>query len=208
MALVKRHLPADPPQVQPEVGREGLVGQLQDPHPDARWRAARSLADDPTTAGTLCARLAQEADHAVQGALLTALIGFDSLEAAQGLIPLLRSSEAGLRNAVVEALQRMPKAAGPLVEPLLTDADRDIRIFAIDILHELRPPGAAAWLERLLEQDSDVNVCAAAVNCLADMGTSESVPSLRAVIERFPREPFLLFAARAAIRLIAAARTA
>jgi hypothetical protein len=63
-------------------------------------------------------------------------------------------------------------------------------------------PQAPRWLEAVLRSDPHVNVCAAAVEGLAEMGGPASRPALAALPERFPGEPFIAFAVQAALSRI------
>jgi HEAT repeat protein len=53
---------------------------------------------------------------------------------------------------------------------------------------------AVRVLCRLLEHEQHPNVCAAAVDVLAEVGTRDAIPSLKACAERFSATPFLPFA--------------
>jgi hypothetical protein len=54
----------------------------------------------------------------------------------------------------------------------------------------------------VLEEESHVNVCAAAVDVLTDVGDEEAVPALLALKRRFADEPFMTFAVDMAVRRI------
>ena len=55
---------------------------------------------------------------------------------------------------------------------------------------------------RLLEHEQHPNVCAAAIDVLAEVGTRDAVPALQACAERFAGMPFLPFAVSIAIARI------
>jgi HEAT repeat protein len=187
--------------------RDGLVRALADASPEARRWAARDLAAYPDAAEALVTRLAAEPSPAVQQAIATTLIAFGTTAAAVGLLPLLRSEDAAIRNLAVEALQQMPDAVAPHMEDLLSDADADVRLLAVDILHALRHPRTAEWLYGLIERDPSINVCASAIDRLAEAGGPEGVPLMRSLTERFPDEPFLDFAIHMAVERIEGGRT-
>lgn len=200
MGFIKRQVAPDADR-RPE-GRSDLLRALNSTDEDVRRHAARALARRPETASDLCARLASEPVAAVQEAILTSLMLIDSDAAVRGLLPLLRTDDASLRNAVLEALQQMAGSAGPHVRALLADPDPDIRIFAIDLLQVLRHPAAPECLAEVIARERHVNVCAAAVDRLAELGTPDMIPALRALSERFADEPYLQFAAAVAIQRI------
>lgn len=182
--------------------REGLIAILSAGTPLARRHAARELARHPETAAALAARLRDEPDATVRDAILTTLIEHRSQAAVAGLLPYLRSQDAALRNAVIEALQTMPGAIEPYVDDMLSDPDSDVRIFMVNVLAELPHRLVPVWLERVVRCDPQVNVCATAIDALAEAGNASAEPALAAASERFPDEPFIAYAAQRAARRI------
>ncbi|MFL9829047.1 HEAT repeat domain-containing protein, partial [Rhodoplanes sp. SY1] len=85
---------------------------------------------------------------------------------------------------------------------LLSDTDSDVRIFAVNVLFSLRHPRVPQLAWDVIRTDPHVNVCAAAVDVLAELGTSEMHGDLEALVQRFPDEPFLRFAVSAAMKQI------
>ena len=181
-----------------------LLAGLRAAEPSQRRHAARCLAAHPTAAPELCARLGVEPAASVRSVMLTSLIALQSDAVVRGLLPCLRSENAALRNGVIEALQRMPEALVPHIRSLLEDDDSDVRIFAVNVLGALAHPQAPRWLEAVLRCDPHVNVCAAAVEGLAELGDAASVPALTALPARFPDEPFIAFAVQATLARIGA----
>ena len=190
-----------PPSV-PVSSLSELLEALHAPESGLRRAAAHDLGDHPEAIPTLCARLGDEPALSVRCVILTALIRLQSPAVVSGLLPYLRSEDAGLRNAVIEALQDMPGAVAPFMEDLLHDADSDVRILAVQIVSALAHAQAPEWLARVIASDQHVNVCAAAVDCLAEVGDPAAIPSLLALPGRFPGEPFIAFAVAVAIRRI------
>ena len=115
---------------------------------------------------------------------------------------MLRSEDANLRNGAIEALQQMPDEVAPHVETILAHPDSDVRIFAVDVLSALPHPMVPEWLRRVVTLDPHVNVCAAALDALAEAGQPDVIPALEALADRFPDVAFMRFAADAAIRRI------
>ena len=116
-----------------------------------------------------------------------------------GLLPLLRSPDAAIRNSVIELLQQMPQLVAPHILQLLNDPNPDVRIFTVNILESLRHPNVVAWLVGVLEVDPHVNVCATAIDLLGEVGDHRAVDALRAVKQRFPDDPFIQFSADVAL---------
>jgi len=58
------------------------------------------------------------------------------------------------------------------------------------------------WLRQVVVTDPHVNVCAAALDALAEVGEPSAIPTLEVLAERFPDVAFIKFAVDAAIRRI------
>ncbi len=207
MALVNKHrgkTAREPALESAAAGRSlnELLGALGSAEAVSRRQAARELAAHPKAAPAMCGLLEDERDASVRSVIFTSLIRLKTRTVVELLAPHLRSEDAALRNAVVEALQEMPEAIEPFMQSLLSDPDSDVRISAVTILGALPHPRAPEWLSQVIRSDPHINVCAAALDCLAEVGNEESIPLLEALTHRFPDEPFISFAAAAAIRRI------
>jgi HEAT repeat protein len=84
------------------------------------------------------------------------------------------------------------------MEQLLSDADPDIRLLVCEIARRLPQDQATALLCRLLERESTANVCAAAVDVLAETGDAAALPALARCAARFQDNAFLVFAIKVA----------
>jgi HEAT repeat protein len=183
------------------IDRSRLREDLESGDLDVR-RAAVRLASRLGEAELLVARLDDASDAGMREAVLTGLVRIGGVKAARPLIQALRNADASLRNAVIETLQSMGDAVVPEVEALLDEDSADLRIYAVNVLVSLRSPRVPEIALKVLATDPHVNVCAAAVDVLAEVGGPEMVEALRAVSRRFPDQPFLAFAVRAAIKRI------
>jgi HEAT repeat protein len=184
---------------------QGLLEQLRDPDVSIRRWAARDLVDHPTLARSLCDHLAQESDGSVREVMFTTLGQIGGLLVVQGLLPLLRSEDANLRNGAIETLAGMPSDVGPSVDHLLMDGDVDVRIFTVNLLGDLRHPRLSEWLAQVLKDDAHVNVVAAALEVAAEIGGGPLLPAVKTARSRFADDPFIGFAADLAQQRIEAA---
>jgi len=182
--------------------RETLLADLTAEKPAVRRAAARGLATHPEAAMELCDRLEVEVSPSVRAVLFTSLIQLQSPDVAARLTDLLRGEDVALRNAAIEALQEMPAAVFPHLEPLLSDDDSDVRIFAVNILAALRDTRASELLAGVVRGDPHINVCAAAVDGLTEVGDPEALPDLEDARIRFAADAFMEFAIDAAMRRI------
>jgi HEAT repeat protein len=207
MPFVKREVPAAPPAGQQVAdGPASHIVALNQPDPEARWRAARACAGRADAVPALASALSAEQVPRVREAIITALIRVGDEASVRAMLPCLRSQDAGLRAAAIEALQSLPHAILPFMASLLGDADTDVRILATELARNMTAADANRVLCSLLEHEQHPNVCAAAIEVLAEVGTRDAVPTLQACAERFAATPFLPFAASTAIARISAAK--
>jgi HEAT repeat protein len=177
-------------------GRDGmdLTAQLDDPDPAIRRWAARDLAMYPGAVAVLLAHLAVERDLSVREVMLTTLVRLNDPAAVAYLVGFLRSEDAALRNEAVETLKELPDHVAAIIRELLSDKSPDVRIFGVNVLESLRHPDVEKWLVETIEIDPHVNVCATAVDLLAEVGTEHSRQPLERLKKRFPNVPYLAFA--------------
>ena len=184
---------------------EGLashVAALNSPDAEARWNAARALGGRADAVPALAAALAREQVPRVREAIMTALMRVGDEASVLALLPYLRSQDAGQRATAIEALQALPEAILPFMAALLADSDSDVRILATELARNMPAPDATRVLCGLLENEQHPNVCAAAIDVLAEVGTRDAVPTLKACAERFSNTPFLPFAVSTTIARI------
>jgi HEAT repeat protein len=165
---------------------------------DERWAAARAAVDVPGAVEALAAALHSERDARVREAMFTSLTRIGSPESVGAIIPLLRVDDAGLRTAALDALRAMPAALHEYMPALLNDSDSDVRILTCEIVRGLPAEQATPIISALLAHESEANVCAAAIDVLAEVGGAEALPALDSCAARFPQNSFLAFAIRIA----------
>lgn len=198
MPLIRREGAAAPP--------DDTAADLETGTADQRWTAARRLAARPAAAARLGRALATEGDERVREAIFTSLVQIGGAGAVAAVLPHLKSDDAGLRGGALDALKAMPAAARECLPALLEDPDPDIRILACELARVFPDARTAALLARLLAAEAEVNVCAAAVEVLAEIGNADSIAPLADCAARFADRPFLGFAIKVAMRRIGAQR--
>jgi HEAT repeat protein len=169
---------------------------------EERWGAARSVAALPGGVAALTAALATEADARVRSAMFTSMARLASSDCVDAIVPYLRCDDANLRTGALDALRSMPNAVLPRLPGLLSDPDADVRLLTCEIVRGLGTAEATPLLCDLLGRESEVNVCASAVDVLAEIGGPHAVAALRDCADRFPGEVFLGFAIKMAIQRI------
>jgi len=185
---------------------ETVERNLEQGTSDQRWDAARVAAQLPDGLRLLSRAMSVERDPHVREAILTGLARIGTPESAEAVLPDLRSDDSQLRAAALDALRAMPSATGFHLPRLLRDADPDVRLLACDLVRGQSAADAGRLLGEVLAQDSEANVCAAAVEVLAETGGPNLLPLLKQCASRFPDDPFLAFAIRVAGERLGAQR--
>lgn len=188
MPLVRKTSAPDQP---PAPDAAGLTA----PDAGTRWSAARSLGADPQAVPALAKTLAAEPDPRVREAIFTSLARINTQAGFAAAVAELRQNDAQRRGQALEAMLLMPGLALANLDTLLRDEDTGIRILACELARPMAAPEAAASLARLLIREENENVCAAALEILAETGGAAELPAIEHCAVRFPAAPFLGFAA-------------
>ena len=165
---------------------------------DERWSAARAAAGIAGGLDALAAALPDEADPRVREAMFTSIARIGTAQSVAALIPLLRYDDARMRTGALDALRAMPEAVRAYLPALLQDDDSDVRLLSCDIARGLPADAATSILSTLLATETEANVCAAAIEVLAEVGGPSALPALEACAARFAESSFLTFAIRIA----------
>jgi len=202
MPLIRRDSPgASPPRPEGDT-----IAQLSDANPDTRWKAARVLGKHADAVPALATALQVETSSQVREAIFTSLLLIRSDASARAAAEFVRSEDAALRSGALDALAAMPEVVERILPGLLQDPDSDVRILSCDLARTMPGEVATRLLSGLLQAEAEPNVCGAAVEVLAEVGTAEAIAPLRACKARFPGEAFLGFAIDDAIERAGAGR--
>lgn len=177
---------------------DDLESRLTNPSADIRWAAVRDASDRSGSVPLLSQTLARETDLRVREAIFTALAEIGSPESIAELLLALHSDEADLRTGAMDALRLNPARIEEHLPQLLADDDSDVRLLACDLAREVSSATAQNLLCALVDREPHANVCAAAIEVLAEVGDTQALPSLARCAGRFRGDPFLLFAIEAA----------
>jgi HEAT repeat protein len=165
---------------------------------DERWNAARSAATATDGLALLSQAISRESHPRVREAIFTGLARIHTPESARIVLEYLRSDDSSLRTGALDALRAMPDAVAAHIPVLLQDDDADVRLLACELVRGRPTSVAAAMLGPVLATETEANVCAAAVEVIAEAGGPELLPLLAGCAARFPDDPFLAFAVKAA----------
>jgi hypothetical protein len=171
---------------------------------DQRWAAARSIGTAAGGIAALGAALAREADPRVREAIFMSLARAATPESVEAVLPFVRLDDAALRTGALDALRAMPSAVLTVLPRLLADPDADVRLLSCELARALPSGQATPMLSTLLDRETEANVCASAVDVLAELGGPDALPALARCADRFAGEPFLGFAIKVASNRITA----
>jgi HEAT repeat protein len=174
----------------------GRIDALTCGSDDDRWLAARAAADHPDEAQALGHALLRERNPRVREAMFTSLSRIGTAQSVEVLLPLMRSDDPALRTGALDALRTMMSVVRPYVPQLINDSDSDVRLLACELVRMLPSTDASGLLSALIESEREPNVCACAIDVLAEVGGPDALPALAHCGERFRATPFLVFSIR------------
>ena len=162
--------------------------------PNRRRRAAQGLAGRPDAGPALAAQLAEEPMALVCQAIATSLVRIGDAQVAHLLAGMIANPRAALRCIALDSLKQLGPNAADAIDSLLCDPNPDARLQAVEVMRAWPAADACPRLQRLFDLETHVNVCAAALDVAAEVGSAELVPCLESLRSRFPNETFLHFA--------------
>lgn len=162
-----------------QYGDVQILDDLQSGDNDAARSAAFQAGELGLAAAIplLCERIKSE-NIGVQEASEFALRKIRGPETIGGLLPLLNSDEAPVRNVAMDILREIGVDGIDLMVPVLRGDDPDLRIFISDILGYCASHQSALLLGEALLKDPDVNVRYQAAVSLGNLAFPESVGAL------------------------------
>lgn len=119
----------------------------------------------------------------------------------ESIMGLLKVRNAYIRNLGITTLQSYGDSIKYYIVKFLIGDDRDLRIFAINVLGDVNFAQSREMLVELLQKESDINVAMTAVDYMAEIGEVQDIPLLESVKSRF-HDAYVDFAIDNAIRSI------
>lgn len=118
------------------------------------------------------------------------------------IMDLLKLENAYARNLGISMLRDFGDSIKYYIVKFLIGDDRDLRIFAINVLGDVNFSESRDMLIELLQTETDINVAMTAVDYLGEIGEEEDVELLESLKERFNGEFYVEFAVDGAIKMI------
>jgi HEAT repeat protein len=195
MPLIRKPIDAS---ISQDATRPDVLKALRDADQEQRWSAARAAADVPGGADALIDALQSESSPRVREAMLTSLMRIGSPASIASIVRFLRSDDASLRTGALDALRTRHDVVRAHLPSLMNDADTDVRVLSCEVVRGLPSAEATQMLCDLLGRESEPNVCAAAIDVLAEVGDARALSALAECAQRFQDTPFLAFATKIA----------
>ncbi len=120
----------------------------------------------------------------------------------EAIMELLKLDNAYVRNLGISILRDFGNAIKYYIVKFLIGDDRDLRIFAINVLGDVDFAESRDMLVELLETEDDINVAMTAVDYMGEIGEEEDIALLESLKDRFSGDFYAEFAVDGAIKLI------
>jgi HEAT repeat protein len=120
----------------------------------------------------------------------------------EAIMDLLKEENAYVRNLGISILRDFGGAIKYYIVKFLIGDDRDLRIFAINVLGDVDFAESRDMLVELLEDEEDINVAMTAVDYMGEIGEVEDIELLESLKTRFKDEFYVEFAVDGAVKLI------
>ena len=117
------------------------------------------------------------------------------------IMNLLRLENAYVRNLGISILRNFGDDVKYYIIKFLIGDDRDLRIFAINVLGDVNFSESRDMLVELLQKEQDINVAMTAVEYMGEIGEMEDIELLESLKERFEGD-YVAFAVDSAIKSI------
>ncbi len=120
----------------------------------------------------------------------------------EAIMELLKVENAYIRNLGISILRDFGSSIKYYIVKFLIGDDRDLRIFAINVLGDVDFAESRDMLVELLEDEEDINVAMTAVDYMGEIGEEEDIDLLESLKDRFKGEVYVEFAVDGAVKMI------
>ncbi|NOQ31094.1 MAG: HEAT repeat domain-containing protein [Helicobacteraceae bacterium] len=145
----------------------------------------------------------EETEKNVEAHIAAAISKMDGKTAPiESIMDLLKLDDAYVRNLGICMLQDFGDSIKYYIVKFLIGDDRDLRIFAINVLGDVNFAESRDMLVELLDSEEDINVAMTAVDYLGEIGEEEDIPLLEDLKTRFHDDAYVSFGVDKAIKAI------
>lgn len=205
MALIKKHVAQKVEELPKFSTLESAISYFESDHnSDHRDYVIEEIARLDPTAKYLISLIS---DHEIEKNILTKIASVISKmeprdEIIESVMELLKLENAYVRNLGISILRDFGTAIKYYIVKFLIGDDRDLRIFAINVLGDVNFPESRDMLVELLEDEEDINVAMTAVDYMGEIGEPEDIELLESLKTRFEGDVYAQFAIDGAIKMI------
>ena len=145
----------------------------------------------------------EEGDKRVSTKIAAVISNMDPSDAPiDQIMDLLKLNNAYIRSLGISILRDFGDSIKYYIVKFLIGDDRDLRIFAINVLGDVDFSESRDMLVELLETESDINVAMTAVDYMGEIGEMEDISLLESLKERFSGDFYAEFAVDTAVKMI------
>jgi len=145
----------------------------------------------------------EEGDKRVSTKIAAVISNMDPSDAPiDQIMDLLKLNNAYIRSLGISILRDFGDSIKYYIVKFLIGDDRDLRIFAINVLGDVDFAESRDMLVELLETESDINVAMTAVDYMGEIGEMEDISLLESLKERFSGDFYAEFAVDTAVKMI------
>ena len=145
----------------------------------------------------------EKMDQRVSTKIATVISNMDSDNVPiEEIMELLKSNNAYIRNLAISMLRNFGDSIKYYIVKFLIGEDRDLRIFAINVLGDVDFAESRDMLIELLAREEDINVAMTAVDYMGEIGELEDILLLESLKERFSGDFYVEFAVNTAVKMI------
>lgn len=205
MALVKKHQPQAVEELPSFSTFEELKAYFEDSaNEDMRDYAVEEMINFAEGTSYLVKYISnEEADKKISTKIASVISAMDPEDAPiEEIMELLKLENAYIRNLGISILRDFGNAIKYYIVKFLIGDDRDLRIFAINVLGDVDFAESRDMMIELLEGEEDINVAMTAVDYISEIGEEQDIPLLEEVKNRFADDPYAQFAVDGAIKSI------
>ncbi|EDZ61254.1 protein containing armadillo-like domain [Sulfurimonas gotlandica GD1] len=205
MALIKNHVKQDIEDLQTFSTLEEAVAYFESSeNQDNRDYAIEEIAKFDGAGDYLVSCIKREnLDKNSLTKIAAAISNMDpEIAPIEAIMELLKVDNAYVRNLGISILRDFGDAIKYYIVKFLIGDDRDLRIFAINVLGDVDFAESRDMLVELLEDEEDINVAMTAVDYMGEIGEEEDIELLESLKSRFNGEFYVEFAVDGAIKMI------
>ncbi len=145
----------------------------------------------------------ENVDKKISTKIASVISNMDPDEAPiEQIMDLLKLKNAYVRNLGISILRDFGDSIKYYIVKFLIGDDRDLRIFAINVLGDVDFSESRDMLVELLETETDINVAMTAVDYMGEIGEEKDIDLLESLKDRFSGDFYAEFAVDGAIKLI------